>query len=141
MSVGSRLAAVLRARRAQEDMARGDVARANAAVAQASAGVARREEQLDGWSGPEGGDPTAYLASVAAGRAMAQALGAAEQARREAEDAATGRQDVLREAATRRRTVEKLTERAADQARKDELAAAQRVVDDLWGGRTGGGQE
>lgn len=131
MTIRSRLATVLRARRAQEDIARGEVARANAALTEARSQADARAAALDDWSGPRGGDSTTYLASVAAGRALASALGAARQAEHHAKDDADTNADRLRAAAQRRRSVEKLTERALAVQRAEELAAQQRVLDDI----------
>jgi flagellar protein FliJ len=139
VSITSRLGAVLRARRAQETLAQGDLARANAEVEQAQAQTADREESMDSWPGPVSGDSNAYLAAVAAGRALASALSAAQAAEEAARTEAAVNQDQLRVAAQRRRSVEKLVERAAEQGRLADLAAEQRGVDDLSGARHLGG--
>lgn len=139
--VASRLAAVLRARRVQEDVAKGDVARANAEVDHASTRTAERAGAVDRWSGPDDGSNTAFLASVAAGRALVDALSAAANAERAARVDADVSRDLLRAAAQRRRSVEKLVERAAAAHRQHELATEQRAVDDLaTGRRTGEGR-
>lgn len=140
MTVRSRLAAVLRARRAQEDIARAEMARANAAVAAARGRVARRADALDEWGGPEGGHSASYLASIAAGQALAHALRDAMAMEQAAQDDAAVNREHLKHAARHRRSVEKLTERAEEAARKDELAAQQRVIDDLSNSRPYGGQ-
>jgi flagellar FliJ protein len=129
---------VLRARRVQEDVARGDVARANAEVEQASRRTAARAGSLDDWSGPDSVSNTAFLASVAAGRALAESLTAATRAERSARVDADERKDLLRAAAQRRRSVEKLVERAAAAHRQNELAVEQRAVDDLTTSRRTG---
>jgi len=129
---------VLRARRVQEDVARGDVARANAEVDRASRRTAERAGSLDDWSGPQSVSNTAFLASVAAGRAMAQALQDATHAESSARVEADERRDLLRAAAQRRRSVEKLVERAAAAHRHNELATEQKAVDDLATSRHGG---
>jgi hypothetical protein len=139
MSITSRLGAVLRARRAQESLAQGDLARANAEVDRAKERTADRTTSMDAWDGPVGGHSSAYLAAVAAGRALAFSLSAAEAAEEIARTEAAANQDQLRVAAQRRRSVEKLVERAAEQYRLDELAAEQRGVDDLSGARHAGG--
>ena len=139
MSVATRLGTVLRARRVQEDVARGHVARANAEVAQATSRTAERTGSMDSWAGPNGGSNTAYLASVAAGRALAQALRDAVKAEQSAHAGAEQSRDRLLEAAQRRRGVEKLVERAAEAHRRHELATEQKVVDDLAVGRRAGG--
>jgi flagellar protein FliJ len=133
----SRLDAVLRVRRAQEGAAQGDLARANAEVGRARRRTARRAASMEGWAGPDGGDPTAYLAAVAAGRALAVALAMATTEEEAARTEALVNQDQLRAAAQRRRSVEKLVERAAEQNRVEELAAEQSAVDDIAGVRRG----
>ncbi len=139
MSITSRLGAVLRARRAQESLAQGDLAKANAEVDRASARTSDRAESMEAWSGPVPGDTTAYLAAVAAGRALASALTAAIDAERAARVEAGASQDQVRAAAQRRRSVEKLVERAAELMRREELAAEQRGTDDVTGARHVGG--
>ena len=139
MSITSRLAAVLRARRAQESLAQGDLARANAEVDRAQEKTADRSASMDGWGGPPSGHSSAYLAAVAAGRALAFALSAAQADEELARTEAAVNQDQLRAAAQRRRSVEKLVERAAEQFRLSELAAEQRGVDDLTGTRHASG--
>lgn len=135
MSITSRLTALLRVRRAQESVAQGDVARANTEVGLARARTARRAASMADWSGPAGGDPTAYLSAVAAGRALAVALGMAVDDEEAARTEALANQDQLRAAAQRRRSVEKLVERANELSRRDALAAEQSVVDDIAGAR------
>jgi flagellar protein FliJ len=135
MSISSRLSAVLRARRAQENAAQGDLARANAEVNRATARVDERNASLEQWAGPPAGDTTAYLAAVAAGRALASALTVATAAEQAARTEALANQDQLRAAAQRRRSVEKLVERAAELNRRADLATEQRGADDLTGAR------
>jgi flagellar export protein FliJ len=138
VTAASRLGAVLRARRVQEDVAKGAVARANAEVAEARSRTTQRAGSMDNWSGPHEGSNTAYLASVAAGRALAQSLRDAVQAERFAVSGADESRDRLLEAAKRRRGVEKLVERAAAAHRQHELATEQKAVDDLAVGRHAG---
>jgi hypothetical protein len=140
VSITSRLSAVLRARRAQETLAQGDLARANAEVDRAQERTAGRTESMDAWDGPVGGHSSAYLAAIAAGRALAFALSAAQAEEEIARTEVAVNQDQLRAAAQRRRSVEKLVERAAEQFRLSELAAEQRGVDDLTGSRHAGGE-
>lgn len=140
MSITSRLAAVLRARRAQESLAQGDLARANAEVDRAQERTAGRTASMDDWGSPAGGHSSAYLAAIAAGRALAFSLSAAQAEEEIARTEAAVNQDQLRAAAQRRRSVEKLVERAAEQFRLSELAAEQRGIDDLTGTRHAGGE-
>jgi hypothetical protein len=135
MSITSRMAAVLRARKAKEDVAKAALSRANAAAADARASRQGREDALSTWRGAHAGAPGAFLASVAAGRAMAAALQTATEFTEAAELAALVQRDELRDRAVDRRGVERLTERVADEQRLAELEQLQRVVDDLTVGR------
>jgi flagellar protein FliJ len=139
MSIQSRLSAVLRARRAQESVAQGDLAKANAEVDRANARTAAREASMESWGAPASGSTTAYLAAVAAGRALATALTDAIAAEDAARTEAAVNQDQLRAAAQRRRSVEKLVERAAEAGKREELAAEQRGTDEIAGARHAGG--
>jgi flagellar FliJ protein len=139
MSITSRLTAVLRARRAQETVAQGDLAKANAEVYRANARTAARSASMEDWGSPSSGSSTAYLAAVAAGRALASALTDAVAAEDAARTEAAANHDQLRAAAQRRRSVEKLVERADEAGRREELAAEQRGTDDISGARHAGG--
>ncbi|GAA3043497.1 hypothetical protein [Actinokineospora globicatena] len=137
MTIRTKLAAVLRARRAQEDIAKSAVTMANARLTEAGSYVESRAESMRAWSGPRDGDATSYLAAVAAGRALASALSEArahERAMRSESEVEAGR---LREAAQRRRGVEKLVERVTEEERLANLAAEQRVADEVAGQRRG----
>ncbi|GAA1823552.1 hypothetical protein GCM10009682_49780 [Luedemannella flava] len=126
-----RLSSVLRARRAAEDVAKGAVLQARAAVHEADEEIARREQALDESSAPEGGNAWAVAASLAARQSLAASLAAARQVRQSSEELAARRTDELADAAKARWTVEKLAERHEAMVREQELNAEQRVVDEL----------
>ncbi|WP_026421633.1 flagellar FliJ family protein [Actinokineospora inagensis] len=141
MTIRTKLAAVLRARKAQEDIAKGELTRANARLADAGAHTDTRAESMRAWAGPRDGDAASYLAAIAAGRALAAALSEA----RAAERAAHGETEVeaakLREAAKARRGVEKLVERATEDERLAGLAAEQKAADEVAVSRHGRGEQ
>ena len=73
----------------------------------------------------------AVVAALTARQAMAASLSAARQLHLLAEQHATSRTEELTEAARRRRTVEKLAERHAEQRRQREQRAEQSDLDEL----------
>lgn len=125
------LSGLLRARKAQEDIARGAVQRARR-DAQDAADVARRyEEALGSRRAPDQASADAYAASLSARQAMSAALTAAIGVASDADGVVRDRMSDLTDAAVRRRAVEKLAERRAEEARDAEMAAEQREIDDL----------
>ncbi|PPK66481.1 flagellar FliJ family protein [Actinokineospora auranticolor] len=140
MTIRTRLASVLRARKAQEDIARGAVTRANARLADTVAEAAARHDSMEGWAVPRGGDAASYMAAIAAGRALATALSEARALERVARAETDVEVENLREAAKRRRSVEKLVERTIEAQRVKELADAQRAADEVAGQRAAGGR-
>ncbi|WP_018685603.1 hypothetical protein [Actinokineospora enzanensis] len=137
MTIRSRLASVLRARKAQEDIARGEVARANARLADAGELTVERAGAMERWAVPRNGDAAGYLAAVAAGRALASALYEARTQEDAAREISETEVDKLREAARRRRSVEKLVERGVEERRVKDLAAEQRAADEVGSRRRG----
>jgi flagellar export protein FliJ len=126
-----RLGAVLRARLAQEDMARAEVARARGAGRTARQATAAREKSLTATDAPTGGTGLAVVAALAARRALAEDLIAARHRETVAEAQVDARLADLAEAASRRRIVERLAERNAAQRRAEEEAADQRAIDEI----------
>ena len=97
-----RLETVLRVRRVQEDVARGDLARANAAVAAAAAGVDAARERLAGMaSEPVPADPVAWQARRALLLGRAAEITARQTDLQAADTERAGRQRALAEARTR----------------------------------------
>lgn len=126
-----RLATVLRARQAQEDMARGVTARARA-EADAAAGLVRRaERRLDDQDLPGTGVASAYAAAIWARQALAGALGDAITAAHHADAVTQARVAELAAAAVRRKALERLAERHAAELRRAEEAADRAVLDEL----------
>ena len=133
MSVSRRfsLSAVLRARQAQEDIAKGTAARARHDADRAHDAVANREQALDHRPAQPSGTAGAFDAAAAAGRHLAADLAAATELAGQADDLVRERAGELSVAMVRRRVLERLAERHAAAQRRAEQAAEQRVVDDL----------
>jgi flagellar protein FliJ len=134
-----RLASVLRARRAQEDAARGAVVRAHADVHEAAEHQAQSEHALaerDSLAVTHR-EALAFVAAQAARQALAAEISAAGRATAAAETAVDDRMGELTDAAVRRRAVEKLAERHAEAVRKDDASTSQKLLDDLAGARHG----
>jgi flagellar export protein FliJ len=125
------LTGLLRARKAQEDIARGRTQRARAEAAAAAERVRRYEEAINLRKLPEGVDAGAYVATLSAHRAMAEALAASRNLAAQADGAVADAAAELTDAAVRRRAVERLAERQAAEARKAADAAERREIDDL----------
>src|SRR5437660_12608336 len=131
MKRGFRLASVLRARQAQEDAARGEVLRARQVAAQAAATPEARDQNLTGHQMPNADTARALVAALTARQAMAASLAVAQQLAVAAEAKVAEQAGELTEAARRRRTVEKLAERHAEQSRRRDQHADQRTLDEL----------
>ena len=131
MAARFRLSSLLRARLAQEDAAKAEVARARGAVRAAGRTVADARTALQASDLPSGGTGLAVVAAIAARHSLAAGLAAARQGVVSAEEQADERVAELAEAAKRRRAVEKLAERHAAARKFAEQAADQRVVDEL----------
>jgi hypothetical protein len=125
------MAMVLRARKAQEDLAKGNVLRARAAERAAAGAIEDRERELDASLQPVAGNAYAVVAALAARHSMAAAASAARRAHRVAEEETAGMTAELTEAAKRRQVMEKLVDRHLAEERAQELAAEQVVLDEL----------
>lgn len=126
-----RLAAVLRARKAQEDARKAAVVNARSEAEAAAAGVRRREEAVDESRVPHHASAMAFRAALWARQAMAADLAVAKNTARMADDYVAETVEELTAAAVQRRTLEKLEERHAVTRRKAENTADQFAVDDL----------
>lgn len=136
MSRRFRLAGVLRARKAQEDIAKGALARANAATATAVARRDEREQLL--LAGPDPDDDitaAAYMATLASRQAMAAELALANQLISSFQDAAGARVVELTDAAINHRSLEKLAERHLAEGTRTDLADLQRDLDETAAAR------
>jgi flagellar export protein FliJ len=126
-----RLAPVLRARLAQEDVAKAEVVRARGRIGNAERLVRRRARELDGSHLPTGVVAQATVAALVARQSLAATLAAAEHDVIVAEAQADERLAALAEAAKRRRVVERLGERHAAHERARAEAADQAAIDEI----------
>jgi flagellar export protein FliJ len=136
---GFRLASVLRARNAQENLARGAVLRARQEAEEAADRVRRMDAAIGAQPRPKSAHATAFAATLWARQAMAADLSAAIAIAGQLNAQVDERAVELTDAATRRRTVEKLAERHAEALRYAEEEAAELEADDLTTSRTRGG--
>jgi flagellar protein FliJ len=125
------LAPVLRARKAQEDAARGAVNQSRAEIRDAQALVKRRSLQLVGAEAPSEGSARAMVASLVARQSLAASLFDAQRMVTDAEQIERERVAVLADAAKRRRAVEMMAERHADLIRAHDLRVDQASLDEL----------
>jgi flagellar FliJ protein len=126
-----RLAGVLRARQAQEGVAKVAAARARVEAEQANADVHRYAATLDAAAEVHPDTATALAAAMSARQAVAGALFAAIGVFRDADEAVEDRMAELTAAAAQRRAMDKLAERHAVTRRRNQDAAEQRELDDL----------
>jgi flagellar biosynthesis chaperone FliJ len=126
-----RLGPVLRARKAQEDVARGAVVQSRAEVRDAAAMVKRRQLELVGADAPTEGTARAMVASMVARQSLAATLSGAHQLVADAEEQTRERVAELADAAKRRRAVEAMAERHAEAVRLHDLAVDQANLDEL----------
>ena len=146
-----RLGPVLRARKAQEDAARGAVIQSRADIRDAEARVKRRRLELTGADAPTEGTARAMVASLVARQSLAAGLFSAQRMVVDAEDIEREKIAALTEAAKKRRAVEMMAERHAeairdhdlrvDQANLDELAVTSKARQAANGGGSDGGSE
>jgi flagellar export protein FliJ len=135
-----RLAGVLRARQAQEKVAKGAVVRARAETQVALDRQAARERALLERPTVDGGPAAWWIAATSARAALAGELSAAGRLAEQAAERVTERTGELTDAAIRRRSVETLAERHQAAEQHEELASEQRALDEIATNRrpTGG---
>ena len=126
-----RLSPVLRARKAQEDAAKGAVIQSRAEIRDAQALVRRKQLDLVGSDAPTEGSARAMVASLVARQSLAGALISAQKMVTEAEEVERERMAVLADAAKRRRAVEMMAERHAEMVRANDLRKDQANLDEL----------
>jgi flagellar biosynthesis chaperone FliJ len=126
-----RLAPVLRARKAQEDAARGAVNQSRADVRDAEALVKRRRLDLVGAEAPTEGTARSMVASLVARQSLAAGLFSAHRMVSDAEEVERERIAVLADAAKRRRAVEMMAERHAEMVRANDLRKDQAALDEI----------
>ena len=126
-----RLGPVLRARKAQEDAARGAVIQSRREIRDAQALAKRRALDLTGAEAPTEGTARAMVASMVARQSLAAGLSGAHRMVTDAEEVTREKTAQLADAAKRRRVVEMLAERHAETVRRHDLAADQAAIDEL----------
>jgi flagellar FliJ protein len=126
-----RLGPVLRARKAQEDAAKGSVIQSRAEIREAQQLVKRRQLDLAGADAPTEGTARAMVASMVARQSLAAGLSGAHQMVTDAEEITREKVAELADAAKRRRAVEMMAERHAETVRKHDLATDQSNLDEL----------
>ncbi len=126
-----RLGPVLRARKAQEDAAKGAVIQSRQEIRDAQAMVKRRQLDLYGADAPNEGTARAMVASMVARQSMAATLSGAHRMVADAEEIAREKQAELADAAKRRRAVELMAERHAETVRAHDLRTEQLAVDEM----------
>ena len=126
-----KLAPVMRARKAQEDVARGAMIQSQAEVRHAQALVKRRRLDLVGADAPSEGSARAIVASLVARQSLAAGLMSAQRMVTDAEAVERERMAVLADAAKRRRAVEMMSERHAATVRAHDLRTDQAAIDEL----------
>lgn len=126
-----RLAPVLRARKAQEDAARGAVVQSRAEQADAAALVKRRQLELAGADAPSEGTARAMVASLVARQSLAASLAGAHRMVADAEEVTQEKVAELADAAKRRRAVEMMAERHAELVKAHDLKTDQDTIDEL----------
>ena len=126
-----RLGPVLRARRAQEDAARGAVNQSRAEILQAQALAKRRALHLAGAEAPTEGTARAMVASMVARQSLAASLSGAHRMVADAEELTREKIAELADAAKRRRAVEMMAERHAETVRRHDLKTDQANLDEL----------
>jgi flagellar protein FliJ len=126
-----RLSPVLRARKAQEDAAKGAVIQSRAEIREAQQMVRRRQLDLVGSQAPNEGSARAMVASLVARQSLAGALMSAQRMVEDAEEIERERMAVLADAAKRRRAVEMMAERHAEMVRANDLRTDQANLDEL----------
>jgi flagellar protein FliJ len=126
-----RLGPVLRARKAQEDAARGAVIQSRAEIRDAQALVKRRQLDLIGSEAPSEGTARAMVASLVARQSLAAGLSGAQRMVGDAEAVERERLAMLADAAKRRRAVELMAERHTELVRAHDLRKDQAALDEL----------
>lgn len=126
-----RLGPVLRARKAQEDAAKGEVIQSRQQIREAEALLKRRQLDLTGANAPTEGTARAMVASMVARQSMAATLSGAHRMVADAEDLSREKQAGLADAAKRRRAVEMMAERHAETVKAHDLKTEQLNLDEL----------
>jgi flagellar protein FliJ len=126
-----RLTPVLRARKAQEDAARGEMIQSRQEIREAQALVKRRQLDLVGQDAPTEGSARAMVAALVARQSLAAGVFGAQRMVNDAEEVEREKMAALTDAAKRRRAVEMLSERHADMVKAHDLRTDQANLDEL----------
>jgi len=126
-----RLGPVLRARKAQEDAARGAVIQSRQEIRDAQAMAKRRALDLAGADAPAEGTARAMVASMVARQSLAAGLSGAHRMVADAEELTREKVAALADAAKRRRAVERMAERHAETVRHHDIRTDQANLDEL----------
>lgn len=126
-----RLGPVLRARKAQEDAAKGAVHQSRQEIRDAQALVKRRQLDLAGADAPTEGTARAMVASMVARQSMAATLSGAHRMVADAEEVLQEKSAELADAAKRRRAVEMMAERHAETVKAHDLRTEQASLDEI----------
>jgi flagellar FliJ protein len=126
-----RLGPVLRARKAQEDAAKGAAIQSRQEIRDAQALVKRRQLDLAGADAPTEGTARAMVASMVARQSMAATLSGAHRMVADAEELAREKQAELADAAKRHRAVELMAERHTETVKAHDLRTEQLAVDEM----------
>ncbi|WP_305784869.1 flagellar export protein FliJ [Symbioplanes lichenis] len=126
-----RLGPVLRARKAQEDAARGALIQSRQEIREAQQLVKRRALDLAGADAPSEGTARAMVASMVARQSLAATLSGAHKLVDEAEERTREKVAELADAAKRRRAVEMLSERHAETVKKHDAVVEQNNIDEI----------
>ena len=126
-----RLGPVLRARKAQEDAARGAVIQSRQEIRETQALAKRRALDLAGADAPTEGTARAMVASMVARQSLAAGLSGAHRMVADAEELTREKVAALADAAKRRRAVEMMAERHAETVRRHDIKVDQANLDEL----------
>src|SRR5690349_2286383 len=126
-----RLTPVLRARKAQEDAARGDLIQSRSEIRDAQALVKRRQLDLVGADAPSEGSARAMVAALVARQSLAAGVFGAQRMVTDAEEVEREKMAALTDASKRRRAVEMMAERHAATVRAHDLRTDQANLDEL----------
>ncbi len=125
------LAGVLRVRRVQEDLARAEVARAQAAARKAEREARARADLLEGYEIPEHAVALAFVAAASARTSLAMEASAARVVVGLAHDEVGVQLAQWQERAMRVDALESLEQRHRDDVRRADQAVEQHLADDL----------
>jgi flagellar FliJ protein len=126
-----RLTPVLRARKAQEDSARGELIQSRADIREAQQLAKRRQLDLIGQDAPSEGSARAMVAALVARQSLAAGVFSAQRMVTDAEEIEREKAAALTDAAKRRRAVEMLGERHAAMVKANDLRTDQANLDEL----------